>query len=188
MTTNNSVNTSLAGQTGSGTFVGSTSPTLVTPTLGAALATSINFGGDSLANYVSKTSFTPAFTFATPGDSSFAYTSQLGTYTRIGSIVFFEIVIAGTPTFTTASGNIVITGLPITITTSPAVNANAAINLAGGFTWPAARTSPVLTLLNGTTTALIQGIGTAVASASFTTANVTTAVALIFSTNGFYFV
>ena len=34
MATNNSVNTSLSGQTGTGTFVGSTSPTLVTPALG----------------------------------------------------------------------------------------------------------------------------------------------------------
>jgi|SRR5277367_150685 len=34
MATNNSVNTSLSGQTGAGNFVGSTSPTLVTPLLG----------------------------------------------------------------------------------------------------------------------------------------------------------
>ena len=34
MATNNAVNTSLSGQTGTGTFVGSTSPTLVTPALG----------------------------------------------------------------------------------------------------------------------------------------------------------
>lgn len=189
MATNNSVNTSLASQTGTGAFVGSTSPTLVTPILGAAAATSINFGGDTLSNYVSKGTFTPAFTFATPGDSSFVYTSQIGIYTRIGSVVFFEIVLSGTPTFTTASGNIVITGLPITVTNTPsAVNATAAINLAAGFTWPAARTSPVFTILNNTTTALIQGQGTAVATASFGTANVTTTVAIVFATNGFYFV
>jgi hypothetical protein len=34
MATNNSVDVSLSGQTGTGTFVGSTSPTLVTPALG----------------------------------------------------------------------------------------------------------------------------------------------------------
>lgn len=34
MATNNSVNVTLSGQTGTGTFVGSTSPTLVTPALG----------------------------------------------------------------------------------------------------------------------------------------------------------
>src|SRR5258708_2937593 len=42
MATNNVVNVGLAGQTGTGTFVGATSPTLVTPILGVAAATSIN--------------------------------------------------------------------------------------------------------------------------------------------------
>ncbi len=43
MTTNNSVNSPLAGTTGTGNFVGSNSPTLITPTLGAAIATTIAF-------------------------------------------------------------------------------------------------------------------------------------------------
>lgn len=43
MATNNSVNSPLAGTTGTGNFVGSTSPTLVTPTIGAATATSLAF-------------------------------------------------------------------------------------------------------------------------------------------------
>ena len=42
MATNNAVNTSLSGQTGTVAFVGSTTPTLVTPILGVATATSIN--------------------------------------------------------------------------------------------------------------------------------------------------
>lgn len=47
MATNNIVNTPLSGQTGTGSFVGSTSPTLVTPTLGAASATSLSFSSTS---------------------------------------------------------------------------------------------------------------------------------------------
>lgn len=43
MATNNAVNSGLAGTTGTGSFVGSTSPSLVTPTLGAATATSLTF-------------------------------------------------------------------------------------------------------------------------------------------------
>lgn len=43
MTTNNVVDTPLSGTTGTGSFVGSTSPTLVTPTLGVATATSLAF-------------------------------------------------------------------------------------------------------------------------------------------------
>ena len=43
MTTNNAVNVGLSGSTGTGSFAGSTSPTFVTPTLGAATATSLAF-------------------------------------------------------------------------------------------------------------------------------------------------
>lgn len=47
MTNINKVNTSLTGQTGTGSFVGSTSPTFTTPVLGAASATSIAFSSTS---------------------------------------------------------------------------------------------------------------------------------------------
>jgi hypothetical protein len=113
MTTNNAVNTTLSGQTGTGSFVGSTSPTLVTPTLGVSTAKSINFGGSTLSNYVSETSWTPVFTFVTPGNLSVAYTTQIGTYTRIGSVVYVTFALIFTPTFSTSSGNVEITGLPI---------------------------------------------------------------------------
>lgn len=43
MTTQNQVGVALSGKTGTGNFVGSTSATLVTPTLGAATATTITF-------------------------------------------------------------------------------------------------------------------------------------------------
>lgn len=42
MATNNAVNTSLSGQSGTGAFAGNVSPSFTTPTLGAATATSIN--------------------------------------------------------------------------------------------------------------------------------------------------
>jgi hypothetical protein len=47
MTTNNGINTSLSGQTGTGEFVGSTSPTFITPILGAASATSLTLSSTS---------------------------------------------------------------------------------------------------------------------------------------------
>lgn len=47
MTTNNAVNSGLSGTTGTGNFVGSTSPILITPTLGAASATSVTFSSTS---------------------------------------------------------------------------------------------------------------------------------------------
>lgn len=47
MATNDAVNVGLSGVTGSGNFVGATSPTLVTPTLGVATATSLEFSGNN---------------------------------------------------------------------------------------------------------------------------------------------
>jgi hypothetical protein len=118
MATINSVDTSLSGQTGTGSFVGSTSPTLVTPALGAATATSVNFGGASLATYSGLTAWTPVFTFATPGNLSVAYTVQNGYYSRVGNIVTVNFLIQFAPTFTTSSGNALVTGLPFTSNSS----------------------------------------------------------------------
>ncbi len=42
MATNNAVNTTLSGQSGTGSFAGSTSPSFTTPILGVATATSVN--------------------------------------------------------------------------------------------------------------------------------------------------
>lgn len=47
MATNNSTNTSLDGQTGSGQFVGNNTPSLVTPNIGAATGTSLNLGSST---------------------------------------------------------------------------------------------------------------------------------------------
>lgn len=57
--------------------------------------------------------FTPSFTFATPGDLSVVYSTQTGRYTKIGRMVYFDVtLVMSTFTHTTASGNAQITGLP----------------------------------------------------------------------------
>lgn len=56
--------------------------------------------------------FTPAFSFATPGDLSVSYSRQKGYYWRIGAVMFVTIDLIFTPTFSTASGAATITGLP----------------------------------------------------------------------------
>lgn len=60
--------------------------------------------------------FTPVWTFATPGDfNANGYASQVGTYIRNGSLVWINVNInAAAPTWTTASGALNITGLPFT--------------------------------------------------------------------------
>lgn len=56
--------------------------------------------------------FTPVFTFATAGDLSVAYSTRTGRYWRIGAIMNIAIDLTFTPTFSTASGEATITGLP----------------------------------------------------------------------------
>lgn len=61
MATNNSVNVGLAGSTGTGNFVGANTPTLITPVIGAATGTSLNFGAAATNGLIGVTSgATPA--------------------------------------------------------------------------------------------------------------------------------
>lgn len=72
--------------TGSGNFVKSTSPSLVTPILGVAAATSLNLGGTgAVSRLTPRTAWAspPALTFATP-PTGLTYTSQVGWYQHIG--------------------------------------------------------------------------------------------------------
>lgn len=107
----NQVGNALTGSTGSGSFVGATSPTLLTPILGVASATSMNFGQTAL-NYYEESSFTPTVTFSTPGDVSISYSSRSGDYTRIGDLIYANVVMIFTPTYTTASGDLRIASFP----------------------------------------------------------------------------
>jgi hypothetical protein len=104
---NNITGYTASGATGttSTNLVFSTSPTLVTPTLGASLATSIKFGsGTVLADYEEGT-WTPNV------GGTATYYAQVGKYTRIGNIVRISGVVVinvlGTGSATT------IFGLPI---------------------------------------------------------------------------
>lgn len=66
---------------------------------------------DSSMAYVDKTSFTPVVEGTTSAGTG-AYTYQLGTYSRIGNVVFFHILIVWTAH--DGSGNLRIAGLPLT--------------------------------------------------------------------------
>ena len=56
--------------------------------------------------------WTPTISFATPGTSSIAYSTQIGRYTRVGDLVYLDFQIIFTPTLGTASGALLIGGLP----------------------------------------------------------------------------
>lgn len=103
--------TSLTDETGSGSAVFATSPTLVTPALGVATATSINFGQDAL-NYYDEGTFTPAIEgTGTAGVGT--YSVQTGSYTRIGRQV--TVIINLTWSAHTGTGSMNVTGLPFTV-------------------------------------------------------------------------
>lgn len=108
--------TSIASQTGTGTkFVVDNTPTLITPVLGAATATSINFGGTSLSIYAEST-WTPALSFG-GGSVGITYSTQSGTYIRIGKLVVasFNIVLTSKGSSTGAAS---ISGLPFNATSN----------------------------------------------------------------------
>ena len=56
--------------------------------------------------------WTPVFGCASPGDLSVSYTTQTGYYTRQGTLLILHSTLEIVPTFTTASGDLAITGLP----------------------------------------------------------------------------
>ena len=63
--------------------------------------------------------WTPTLTSVTPGDLSTVYVSRGGTYTKVGRLVSFSFIVTTSSwAYTTASGNIRVTGLPFAIATA----------------------------------------------------------------------
>ena len=85
-----------------------------------------------LSDYATNT-FTPILTCATPGDLNVAYTTQLGVYTKIGNMVSFAVrILTSSFTHSMASGNVIINGMPVTV--SSTAYAPPAATIFGGFT------------------------------------------------------
>lgn len=103
--------TGVTSSTGSGSVVLNTSPVLTTPTLGAASATSVNFGGTALANYVEGT-WTPV----DASGASLTFTSVTANYTRIGRMIIASCTL--TYPSTVNGSNALIGGLPLTTSAS----------------------------------------------------------------------
>lgn len=100
----------LTDETGTGAAVFANTPTLVTPVVGAATATSINFGGSTLGTYTESTSV------PTVGAASGTITTASATcnYTRIGNRILIQVKIVIT-TNGTGAGYVTAT-LPVTPT------------------------------------------------------------------------
>ena len=127
--------------------------------------------------------WTPVLTFATPGNLSVAYTTQQGTYTKTGNAVTVRgQITTSTFTHTTASGTLLITGLPFASQTTPA----AAITV-GSVSWAgitkAGFTDIVPEIVNNSSQIVFVASQSGAAASNVVAADVPTAgtVALVFT-------
>lgn len=151
--------------------------------LGVATAVSINFGASPLKTYKAETSFTPTITFATPGDLTVSYSQQTGFYTEIGNIIFIDITLGFTPTYTTASGALRISSLPTTATDS---NFFLGVSLAQAFTFPIGTSMLAGASGAGESYLTIIASGSGVVAANITTTQLVTATGYFLYLSGFY--
>ena len=113
--------------------------------------------------------WTPVFTFSSPGNLTTSYSIQTGTYTKVGNLVMATFVMTVTPTYTTATGNILITGLPFASNSS---NGNIFIPICTStMTYPAGVSSPLALLTPGSPIINIYGGGSAISFTPFTVLN-----------------
>jgi len=169
-----------ANVTGSGALVLANSPLLVTPNIGTATASSVTFAvGNPLSTYLASQSFTPTFTFATPGDLSVSYAIQTGKYWQIGSMILISYTIRFTPTYTTASGQARFAGLPISAGSNNwvlNVNESTAISFAG----------PQLIATAPSTYLIVNYQGSGIASTALSTTNFVSGVQYTLIISGMY--
>lgn len=120
-----------------------------------------------------------ALTFATPGDLSVAYTTQVTQYIKKGKevTVWFNIV-TSTFTHTTASGSLQLTGLPFTVATITDYNfveplGWSGLNLQAGYT------SVGTQVVSGGTNLIFYASGDNVAGANITTTEAATGSTIV---------
>lgn len=96
----------------SGTLAKTVSESFTTPNIGAATATSINFGGTSLSVYAENAACTPGIAFGGAA-VSVTYTTQVCRTTKIGNRVFVNATVV-LSNKGSSTGNATLTGLPYT--------------------------------------------------------------------------
>lgn len=138
---------------------------------------------DEVSDNPGEGTFTPAITFDTAGDLSVTYSTQVGRYSKVGRLVFFDITLVTSAfTHTTASGNLRITGLPFTV--------GATYSPLGKMEWQgitkASYTDMAARLVAGQTYALVIGSGSGVANSAVTATNMPTGGSVRLVVSGCY--
>lgn len=183
----------LTDETGTGAAVFANAPTITgnpvfsgKPSLaGGALsfpATQIpSAGANDLDDYEEGT-WTPGVSFVTPGDLAVTYTTQSGRYVKIGSMVFFNFLVAPSSfTYTTASGFFIMTGFPFTM----------AANFVGAGTllmqgWTRANYTGLMLETSNSTFMYANAMGSGQTASELTTAHVASGGSIRIYGAGFY--
>jgi hypothetical protein len=131
-----------------------------------------------------STVWTPALTFVTPGDLSVAYSNQTGRVLKLGPLVVFRFVLICTPTYTTASGDMRITGLPYTSSGNASF---APGGLVWNPAWPAGATSACFTVLINSSNIVVQIIGSGNVGGNIGAANIPSGTSLNLQGTGVIF-
>lgn len=122
MATNNGLNTFIT------SFINDATMATASATSGAT-SSSIKSYVDN--NISSSGTWTPAITFQTPGNLSVSYPFRSAGYLKIGRLVILTCQMTFVPTYTTASGYLLLTGLPFTPTSIGGNSALTGINSNG---------------------------------------------------------
>jgi hypothetical protein len=134
---------------------------LATPSSANLAAALTDEDGTGLVPFELTGSWTPVLTFATPGNLSVSYSSQVGAYTKVGRTYYLYFNIATSAyTQTTASGALTITGLPAT--SSAGFPQSPGSLIWGGITKASfTQVSPSINFSSNTMTFLASGSGQA---------------------------
>ncbi len=136
---------------------------------------------------IATTAATPTMTFATVGDLSVVYTTQVLNYISHGKMVYISGTLSFTPTHTTAAGAFRMSGLPFTAANDTNTDYAIQVHEAGAnLTYPAGRTYLTGTIAANTAYMQINSHGTGVASAPIAVGNMATTAAQTFKFSGWY--
>jgi len=134
---------------------------------------------------VQSGSFTPTFSFETPGDLSVAYSTQFGVYRRMGDLVWVNTRLVFTPTYITSSGLARFGGLPFTVSAETLNNAGD-FSTGSSIVFPAGTTDAAFLFLSGTTLSAISSFGSGVSGTQWGLTQFPTGASTVIPFTGWY--
>lgn len=173
-----------APMTGDATIALSGSNAALTIAASAVTTSKINNSAVTFAKVASdvysQSNFTPTVTFTSPGDLSVIYTTQFGLSIRLFKTVKVIVTISFTPSYTTATGTFQIAGFPLQVD-GDIGGVVTSTGLASALTFPTGTTQLNTVALTTSTRGFITALGSAVATAPLTVADIPTGVTQFFN-------